>query len=315
MKVVVTDGFTLNSGDLSWDDLKQFADIEIYDRTAPGDVIARCADAKIILTNKIAFTKDVLGQLPKLKLINVLATGYNTIDIEAARAKGIVVCNVPGYSTNSVAQHTFALILELVNQVGLHSSSVARGDWQRSQDFAYTLTPLVELSGKTMGLVGFGNIGQQTARIANAFGLKVIYHTPSEKETELARYSDLSSLFRESDIISLHLPLKSDNQEFVDKELIRTMKSTAYLINTSRGQLINEQDLAAALNEGVIAGAAIDVLTEEPPRRENPLLTAKNCIITPHNAWMSREARQRILEITYQNLKAFTDGKPVNVVN
>jgi len=315
MKVVVTDGFTLNSGDLSWDALKQFADLDFYDRTDPGDVVARCAEAEIVLTNKIAFAKDVLGKLPKLKLINILATGYNTIDIEAARENGVVVCNVPGYSTNSVAQHTFALILELVNQVGLHSSSVARGDWQRSPDFAYALTPLIELSGKTMGLVGFGNIGQQTARIANAFGLNVTYHTPWEKETELAGYSDLGSLFSESDIISLHLPLKDDNAEFVNKTLIRTMKRTAYLINTSRGQLVNEQDLADALNDGVIAGAAIDVLTEEPPRRENPLLTAKNCVITPHNAWMSRGARQRILEITLQNLKAFTEGKPVNVVN
>lgn len=315
MKIVVIDGYTLNPGDLSWDHISGLGEIKIYDRTSDADLYERCKDADVILTNKVSFKSETFERLPKLKLLCVTATGYNIVDTAAAAGKGICVCNVPDYGTDSVAQHTFALILELTNRVGVHSSSVQRNEWVNSPDFSYALTPLIELSGKTLGLVGFGSIGKKTAEIARAFDMKVLYYTPNKKETSLAHYRELDVLFAESDFISLHLPLKPDNKEFVNQKLLATMKPAAFLINTSRGQLINEQDLANALNSGQIAGAALDVLSVEPPAKNNPLLTAKNCVITPHNAWMSKEARERIMRITFENIESFSKGTPVNTVN
>lgn len=315
MNIVITDGYTLNPGDLSWDKIRQFGEVTIYDRS-PADVIEeRCLHADIVLTNKTPFSKSTLEKLAQLKMIAVTATGYNIIDTATATGKGIVVCNAPAYGTASVAQHAFALILELANQVGLHAQSVAAGKWQQSADWCYSLTPITELSGKTLGIVGFGHIGQQTARIGAAFGMKVIYHTPRKKETALAEYADMETLFASSDIISLHCPLQPDNREFVNARLLKQMKPGAWLINTARGQLIHEQDLADALNNHIIAGAALDVLSAEPPAAGNPLLSAKHCLITPHNAWISREARMRIMAITEQNIMAFLQGKPVNRVN
>ena len=315
MKIVATDGFALNPGDVTWEKIKTLGDLKIYDRTNPDELVERCQGAEIVLTNKVAFGKETIAQLPDLKLICVLATGYNIIDIAAAKEQGIAVCNVPDYSSDSVAQHTFAFILELANQIGLHSESVHRGDWVNCKDFSYSLTPLIELRDKTLGLVGFGNIGKKTAEIARAFGMKVLYHTPHIKNTNLAEYASIEEIFSQSDFISLHLPLKADNAEFVNASLLSRMKKTAFLINTARGQLINEKDLAAALNNETIAGAAIDVLSVEPPPANNPLLSAKNCFISPHNAWMSREARQRIMDITERNIKGYFEGKLPNQVS
>lgn len=314
MKIVVVDAFTLNQGDLSWEKISDLGEITLYDRTEETELIGRCSDAEIVVTNKVPFRKEVIQKLSKLKMIAVTATGYNIIDIEAAKENGVVVCNVPDYGTDSVAQHTFALILEFANRVGQHSTSVSNGDWRRSLDFSYALTPLFELKDKTLGLVGFGSIGKRTAEIAKVFGMKILYHTPIKKDTSLAEYKSLDELFSQSDFISLHLPLKADNKEFVDKSLLAKMKTSAFLINTSRGQLINEQDLADALNMDEIAGAGLDVLSAEPPSKNNPLLKAKNCIITPHNAWMSKEARVRIMETTLQNVKGFLDGNLINTI-
>lgn len=315
MKIVVVDASTLNPGDLSWDKVKALGEVECYERTSQEELLSRCTDADIILTNKVPFSAAVFAELPRLKLLSVTATGYNIVDLEEAKNRGIAVCNVPDYGTDSVAQHTFALILELTNRVGAHSASVARGDWATAKDFSFALTPLIELRDKKLGLVGFGSIGQKTAQIASAFGMEVRYHTRNRKETSLAKYCDLNSLFELSDFVSLHLPLKPDNKKFVNRELLSKMKKDAFLINTSRGPLINEADLAAALNSRQIAGAALDVLSKEPPEADNPLLSAKNCIITPHNAWMSKEARQRIMDITAENIQSFLKGSPANKVN
>jgi glycerate dehydrogenase len=314
-EIVVLDGFTLNSGDLNWDTLSKFGKLMVYDRTAETEVVERCRDAVIAITNKVPLTKSMMQQLPQLKLISVLATGYNIVDVEAAKTRGIVVSNVPAYGTASVAQHTFALLLELTNHVGLHAQSVAAGEWQRSPDFAYTKKGIMELEGKTMGIVGFGNIGQQTARIAAAFGMRVIYNSPTKKETTLGTFTNLETLFSQSDVVSLHCPLTAENKGFVNQALLQRMKRAAFLLNTARGQLIEEKDLADALNEERIAGAALDVLSAEPPKADNPLLQARNCILTPHIAWMSYEARQRIMTITAQNMAAFLKGHAINVVN
>jgi glycerate dehydrogenase len=315
MNIVVIDGYTLNPGDLNWNAIEQYGTLTIYDRTLVADVVERCKDADIVLTNKVPFDWNAINNLPKLKLIGVTATGYNIIDITAAKEQGITVCNVPAYGTASVAQQTFALILELTNHTGIHAQSVAQGEWERSKDFAYTKAPLIELAGKTLGIVGLGNIGEQAARIATAFGMKVIYNTPFEKDTTIAQYADMKTLFAESDIVSLHCPLKPDNHQFVNQSLLQSMKPSAFLINTARGQLINEQDLADALNNGIIAGAGLDVLSAEPPSSNNPLLSAKNCIITPHIAWITKEARMRIMDVTVRNIEAFLEGRVVNKVN
>lgn len=313
MKIVVTDGFTLNSGDLSWEPVSRLGALEVYDRTAREQILERCRDATIILTNKTPFDRETLTALPSLKCISVLATGYNVIDTSAAQDRGIVVCNVPGYGTASVAQHVFALLLELTNAVGLHSRSVRNGEWQQSADWCYTLQPIMELSGKTMGIVGLGNIGQQVARIATAFGMRVLYFNPRKKDFAPGRQVTLEELFSKSDVVSLHCPLTAENKHMVNGKALRSLKKSAFLINTARGPLVNEQDLAAALDSGVIAGAALDVLETEPPTEEQtPLIKAHNCIITPHNAWMSQEARRRVMETTEENIRAFQQGNPIN---
>lgn len=314
MKIVVTDGYTLNPGDLSWSAIEALGELKVYDRTKPEEIVDRCRDANIVLTNKVPFSEAVLAELPHLKMIGVTATGYNIIDVQAAAKKGIVVSNVPAYGTDSVAQHTIALLLELTNQVGKHAASVAAGDWSGSADFSYQLAPITELAGKTLGVVGWGNIGQQTARIAQALGMELLYYSPSKKENAFAKWVPLPELFAKADFVSLHCPLKPDNMGFVNKEIIEVMKPGACIINTSRGQLINEQHLADALNSGRIAGAALDVLSVEPPSPHNPLLSAKNCIITPHIAWISKEARRRVMATTVTNVEGFLNKKPVHVV-
>jgi len=315
IKIVVTDGYTLNPGDLSWKEIEALGELTVYDRTKPEEIVDRCRDAHIVLTNKVPFSEATLAQLSHLKMIGVTATGYNIIDVQAAAKKGIVVSNVPAYGTASVAQHTIALLLELTNQVGKHAASVAAGDWSKSADFSYQLAPITELAGKTLGIVGWGNIGEQTARIAQAFGMELLYYNPSKKENAFAQWVPLRELFAQADYVSLHCPLKPDNAGFVNKEIIEVMKPSACIINTSRGQLINEQDLADALNSGRIAGAALDVLSVEPPSPQNPLLSARNCIITPHIAWVSKEARQRVMGTTVANVAGFVNGKAVNVVS
>ncbi|HTI08275.1 MAG TPA: D-2-hydroxyacid dehydrogenase [Puia sp.] len=320
MKIVVVDGYTLNPGDLSWDRVRALGDLTVYDRTPLEEIIQRCAAADIVLTNKVPFSRDTLAALPSLRFISVTATGYNIIDTVAASERGIVVSNVPAYGTDSVAQHVFALLLELTNHVGRNALATAAGKWQQSVDWCFTEAPVMELAGKTFGVVGFGHIGQQSARIARAFGMKVCYYSPRKKDTAEeftggARPVSLEDLFAQSDVVSLHCPLTKDNQEFVNAALLHRMKPSALLINTARGQLIHEKDLAAALNQGVIAGAGLDVLSKEPPTEGNPLLAAKNCIITPHNAWISREARERMLDTTVTNVGAYLNGEPVHVVN
>jgi glycerate dehydrogenase len=314
IKIVVTDGYTLNPGDLSWAAIEALGDLKVYDRTKPEQIVDRCRDANIVLTNKVPFNEATLAELPHLKMIAVTATGYNIIDVQAAAKKGIVVSNVPAYGTSSVAQHTIALLLELTNHVGKHAASVEAGDWARSADFSYQLAPITELAGKTLGIVGWGNIGQQTARIAQALGMELLYYNPSKKENAFAQWVPMQELFAKSDFVSLHCPLKPDNMGFVNNDIIQVMKRSACIINTSRGQLINEQHLADALNNGRIAGAALDVLSVEPPAPQNPLLTAKNCIITPHIAWISKEARQRVMATTVANVEGFLNSKAVNVV-
>jgi glycerate dehydrogenase len=314
MNIVAIDNYTLNPGDLSWKDLETLGQLTLYDRTSADLIIDRCKDAHIVLTNKVPFTSATLDALPQLKIIAVTATGYNIVDIAAARKKNIIVCNVPAYGTASVAQHAFALLLELTNHVGRNARSVSEGKWLRSEDWCYTVAPIMELEGKTIGIVGYGNIGQRVGQIAQDFGMKVIYYSPMIKPWTPDEPADLPTLFSTSDAVTLHCPLTPDNHAFVNKDLLRLMKPTAFLINTARGQLIHEQDLADALNEGRLGGAALDVLSVEPPVATNPLLNAKNCIITPHNAWISKEARERIMKVTTSNVKAFLDGHPINVV-
>ena len=316
MKIAVLDGHTLNPGDLSWDELKTMGELRVYDRTNPEQTIERAADVEIVYTNKVVFKRETIKCLPKLKFIGVLATGYNVVDIAAANEAGITVCNIPAYSTQSVAQLIFAHILHFTNNVALHASSVLKGDWTKSTDFAYWLTAQNELAGKTLGIIGFGQIGQAVARIALAFGMTVIFNNRSPKETTLnARQVDLNTLLQRSDFISINCPLTDENSGFINRTTLKKMKSTAYLVNTGRGPLINEQDLADALNNGVIAGAGLDVLSTEPALAGNPLLKAKNCNITPHIAWATLEARRRLMKIATDNLKAFINGKAINVVN
>lgn len=315
MKIVVLDGHTLNPGDLSWEGLYQFGEVSLYERSTSEEVISRSKEAEIVISNKVPFRADTITQLPHLQYIGVSATGYDIIDIEAARRHHITVTNIPAYGIEAVAQHTFALILALSNQVGVHQPSVLQGDWQKSKDWCYWKSPLTELQGKTLGIIGFGKIGQKVAQIALAFGMKIIYYNRSMKPSEFAQYVDLDTLFQSSDIISLHAPLQATNKGLINAQTIAKMKTNAWLINTARGGLIQESDLAQALNEGRIGGAALDVLQEEPPRAGSPLIGAKNTIITPHNAWCAREARQRLLDILIENLRAYLGGNPQHVVN
>ena len=312
-KIVVTDGFTLNPGDLNWDKLATLGALTVFDRTSPETLGARCAGATVIVTNKTPIDANMINTLSGLKVIAVTATGYNIVDIEAARAREVIVCNVPGYGTESVAQHTFALMLELTNHVGKNSESVFRGEWSYAPDWCYTKAPIMELSGKTLGIVGYGSIGQKVAAIATAFNMGVIYYNRSARSGPGSQVT-LNEVFSESDFVSLHLPLQRDNEGFVNSALLSLMKSTAFLVNTSRGQLVNETDLSAALKRKQIAGAALDVLSQEPPPADHPLIGVENCIITPHNAWLSREARSRIMEETFRNVRAALARQPRNVV-
>lgn len=316
MNIVVLDGYTLNPGDLSWSALEALGNVAVFDRTPPGQVLQRAKDAHIILTNKAIVNAEAIHALANLQYIGVMATGYNVVDIQAANARNITVCNVPAYSTASVAQLTFALLLELCQGAGAHSASVHKGEWAASQDFSYWKMPLTELKDKTLAIIGFGQIGQAVAKIALAFGMQVIasHKHPERDKMEGVMFKDQAACFKEADVVSLHCPLNAENKGFVNAALLASMKPSAFLINTSRGPLIREEDLADALNKGIIAGAGLDVLTIEPPAADNPLLSAKNCVITPHIAWASKEARSRLMEKVVSNIKAFQDGKPVNVI-
>jgi glycerate dehydrogenase len=318
MKIVVLDGFTLNPGDLFWDGLKKMGDVIVYDRTPADKIVERAAGAEIIYTNKTPLNEDVLKQLPSLKFIGVLATGYNVVDTEAARNNGIIVTNIPGYSTNSVAQLTFAFLLELCHHVQRHSDSVRQGKWSQSVDFCYWDYPLLELVGKTMGIIGFGTIGSKVADIATGFGMNIIgnsRHETDQSHRKNFKWADVSRLLKESDVVSIHCPLSPDTKGLINKESLKLMKSSAFLLNTSRGPIVVDEDMVDALNKGTIAGAGIDVLSIEPPSANNPLFTAKNCLITPHIAWATKEARTRLMDIAVSNLSAFVNGTPINVVN
>src|SRR5574344_634732 len=316
MKIVVLDGYGLNPGDLSWDAVSQLGELTVYDRTSSEEVIARSAGAEAILTNKTVITAEIMEALPDLKYIGVLATGYNVVNIDVAREKGIVVTNIPAYSTPSVAQMVFAHILNIAQQVQHHSEEVRKGRWTNNADFCFWDTPLIELREKKIGLVGLGHTGYNTARIAIGFGMQVTAYT-SKSSLQLPpeiKKRTLDELFSECDIVSLHCPLTDETKELVNAERLRLMKPTAILINTGRGPLVNEQDLADALNAGKLYAAGLDVLSSEPPTADNPLLTARNCYITPHIAWASLEARTRLMDILVENIKAFQAGKPVNNV-
>lgn len=315
MTIVYPDAYTLNPGDLDWQPLQALGTVVLYDRTAPDELIDRIKDADAVLVNKVKLNRETLAQLPKLRYIGVTATGYDIIDMEAARERNIVVTNVKGYSSDSVAQLTFALLLELVLHVGRHSESVHTGDWVRSADFSYAKSPLIELAGKTLGLVGYGDIGRKVAAIGRAFGMNVLVNrrNTANKEEGITLV-EREQLFAESDVVSLHLPATPDTTGFVKADLLSVMKPTAYLINTSRGTLLNEADVAQALNDGKLAGAGLDVLSVEPPKEDNPLLTARNCVLTPHIAWASYEARVRLMQGVVDNLEAFQRGAPINVV-
>ncbi|MDB4925901.1 D-2-hydroxyacid dehydrogenase [Mucilaginibacter sp.] len=318
MKIVVLDGYTLNPGDLSWDALNKLGDITIYDRTPYAEITKRCAGATVVLTNKTPLDEATLNQLPDLKYIGVLATGYNIINTEVCKKNGVIVSNVPGYSTPAVAQLVFAFLLELCLHVQKHSDAVMDGRWARSADFCFWDYPLIELAGKTLGIIGFGTIGKKVADIATAFDMNIIAtgrtHT-DQSHRENFKWVTLDELLQRSDMISIHCPLTPETQGLINAENLRKMKPSAFLINTSRGPIVVDADLADALNNGVIAGAGIDVLSVEPPSAGNPLFKAKNCIITPHIAWAAKEARTRLMNTVVSNLQAFIDGAAVNVVN
>jgi len=315
--IVVLDGYALNPGDLDWGPLYALGNVTVYDRTKESEVASRAKEADIILTNKAIVNAASIAQLPKLQYIGVMATGYNIVDVKAATAQQIKVTNVPSYGTAAVAQFTFALILELCNHVGQHADSVRAGDWSRSDDFSYWKTPLHELDDKTLGIVGLGQIGQAVARIALAFGMRVIAHHkyPERDRMEGVEFVTLEDCFAQADIVTLHCPLNEQNRGFVNKALLHSMKPDAFLINTSRGPLIHEQDLADALNNERIAGAALDVLSVEPPAADHPLVRAKNCLVTPHIAWAAREARARLLHTAIENVRAFLSGQARNLLN
>ncbi len=314
MKIVVLDGYTLNPGDLSWDNIKNLGETTIYDRSAPAEVIDRLQSADATLTNKFPIDRRTMEALPNLKYIGVTATGFNIIDVQAAKERGITVTNVPAYGTNSVAQATFALLLELTNRVGHHAQTVRDGRWSHCPDFCYWDFPLVELAGLNFGIIGYGRIGQQVGAIARAFGMNILA-TPSRSQTGDVRIMPVEQLLRESDVISLHCPLTAETKHLINAERLSLMKRSAFLLNTSRGPLIVEADLAEGLRNQRIAGAGLDVLTVEPPVEHSPLFSAPNCFITPHQAWATRAARQRLMNVTAENLKAWLNKKPQNVVS
>ena len=314
-KIVILDGFAANPGDLSWSEIEAMGDCRIYVRcNSEEEILARAADAEIILTNKSVISRKIIECLPKLKFIGVQATGYNVVDLPAAQEHGILVSNVPAYSTDSVAQFVFALILELMNRTGTYKNAVEDGAWCRCPDFTFSLGQSHELAGLTLGIVGYGAIGSTVARIADAFGMKVLAFTRTPKSHPRIHFVSRETLFSESDIVSLHCPLTEATRKLVNGDALSRMKGTALLINTARGGLVDERALAAALNEGRIAGAGLDVLSSEPPSVDNPLLAAKNCVITPHVAWASLEARRRLISVCAANVRAYLSGKPINLV-
>ena len=319
MKLTILDGYTENPGDLSWDWLKELVDeYTVYDRSDDEDIFERSKDADILVTNKPVITGEMLQRLTNLKFISTLSTGYNVIDIDKARELGISVSNIPAYSTDAVAQLVFALLLELTNHVAIHDQSVKNGEWTSCEHFCYTKTPLCELSGKTFGIIGFGKIGSAVAKIALAFGMKVKAYSPNTRTFDgygTVEFTDLEDVIRSSDVISLHCPLTDKTNGLVNMEFHQKMKKSAFIINTSRGPVINEADLRKALDEGIIAGAGVDVLSSEPPKADNPLISCDKCVITPHIAWASFEARTRLMGIFKENVEAFLKGNPVNVVN
>ena len=315
MKIVILDAHTVNPGDLSWAPLDEMAELTIYDRTLPEEVVERCKGAEMVITNKVVFDIDVLNQLPHLAYIGVLATGYNVVDLEVANRQHITVTNIPAYSTDSVAQMVWAHILNITNQVGRYAEENRRNRWVNSQDFCYYDHPYTELSGKTIGIIGLGNTGMATARIAQAFGMKVMAYTSKDEVPERVEKTTLDRLFEESHVISLHCPLTPETRGLVNKERLAQMKPSAILINTSRGSIVNEQDVAEALNHNQLSAFGADVLSIEPAKADNPLLKAKNCFLTPHIAWATTEARQRLINICIDNVRAYIAGKPQNVVN
>lgn len=321
MKIVILDGYTENPGDLSWEGFERLGEVTLYDRTPVKDVKEienRIGDAEIVITNKTPLTREIIKACPQIRYIGALSTGYNIIDTETAREQGILVSNIPAYGTDAVAQFTFALLLDICHHAAHHSQAVHEGRWSSCADFCFWDYPLMELAGKTIGIVGFGRIGQAVGRLANAFGMKVLayaVHRRLELETDVCRYTELEELFAQSDIISLHCPLFPATEGLVNKESISRMKDGVVILNTGRGPLIVEQDLADALNCGKVYAAGLDVVSTEPIRKDNPLLTAKNCLITPHITWASKESRQRLMDTAVRNLESFLAGKPMNVVN
>lgn len=316
MKIVNLDGYTTNPGDLSWKNFEKYGDFTVYDRTAPEQIIERAKDADCLIINKSIITAEMLDLLPKLKYVGLQSTGYNVIDCKAAREHGITVSNIPAYSTNAVAQLVFSFILQFTNKVSIHSDAVHSGEWCACPDFCFWKAPLAELDSKTIGIIGFGSIGQRVKNIAKAFGMRVLVNTPHQNDKfDDVEFVDFETLMKNSDIVTCHCPLTPKTENLINGSALKLMKKSAILINTSRGPVVNDKDLADALNNDEIQGAGLDVLKVEPPSNDNPLLTAKNCIITPHIAWAAYETRERLLGILESNLKAFIDGKPQNVVN
>ncbi len=318
MKAVILDGFTTNPGDLSWDWLKEKCDLSIYDRTPADKIVERCKDRDIIITNKTPLSRETLEQLPKCRFIALLSTGYNVVDCAYAASRSIPVSNIPTYSTNAVAQLTFAMLLEFCNKTALHDQAVKNGEWTACRDFCFWKGSLEEVAGKTIGIFGFGKIGQTVAGIARAFGMNVLACTANPSKyagTEGVKFVALDELLAQADVVTMHCPLTPQTTGIVNREFLSKMKPTAYLINTSRGPVLNEQAVADALHNGTIAGAAVDVLSCEPPKADNPLLSCENCIITPHIAWAGYETRSRLMGVLKENIFAFLDGKPINTVN
>lgn len=316
MKIVILDAYAANPGDLSWDEFAALGDLTVYDRTAQEDAAARIGDAEVVFINKVRLTDDIFAACPNLKLVSILATGYNIVDLAAAKRRGITVCNVPGYSTRAVVQMTFALLLEICQQVGLHSGTVHTGRWQTCPDFCFWDRPLIELDGKTMGIVGYGAIGSAVGTVAQALGMKLLVTARHEKPVpEGARFVSLPELLAQSDVVSLHCPQTAENARMIDAGALAQMKDGAILLNTARGGLLDEQAVADALRSGKLLAAGMDVVSAEPIRADNPLLTAPNCFLTPHIAWAPLETRRRLQAISAENLRAFLAGKPQNVVN
>ncbi len=314
MKLTILDGHAVNPGDLSWDIFKPFADVTVYERTEASEVVNRIGNSDAIFLNIINITKEILSKCPNLKYIGVLATGYNVIDLQATRERGITVTNIPSYSTDAVAQHVFAFITNFSNQVYAHNLSVQNGDWVKCPDFCYWNNSLIELSGKTLGIFGYGSIGKKVAQIAKAFGMNVIYNSRTKK-TDLDAYVSFEELLAKSDFITLHTPLTKETQGIINSKTLSKIKPGAYLINTARGGLVVEHDVAQALKQGILKGYAADVISEEPMKKDNPLLNCPNCVLTPHLAWAPKETRMRLQNIALENLKAWLNGKIINVVN